>query len=625
MNRLKIPIGRARSLPYNVRMRFAAWLQDRFSPVVFLVCVAAILTRVWVAEDAYITFRAVENLFRGLGLVYNPGENIEVFTHPLWMMCLVVIRGVGLPLHFGSIALGLCFSAAALALLVFRETRSGTRVFPFAALALCSISGFRDFATAGMEFSLVFLLLVLLLRELERGVEERPAWIATLLGLLYLTRPELALLVPYYGLFLLVDLARSLRRSSFALTSPGPRLLGVLAKLLAFGLPLLLLCGSYHAFRFFYYNDLFPNTYYAKSGLDTNYTQGVAYLFHTILWAPALWLLIALTGLLPALQSARRLLPARQYLAFVREVGAGALVALYVVRVGGDFMSFRFLLPSITILTLTLDRFFHGIDTAELVRRCQAWLVARGRELPAEEVGFAVRGGVIALFVALLFWPVPYAWGTVADERQGFTGGIEKNPISLFYAQNYPWGKTGRAFGHLQQCLGYPDFWITNSQAQARCMAGVGLGYFGQAAGPGVKILDEQGLPNREIATAPVLVRWRAGHEHIVTFSEALRRRVLFCSTGEVAYDRVMNTGAGVLVHLDPYLLATVPDIEERLKQLSDLKKQGSAVIPRLEARYGVSVEELGERAETWARNEEFARRRSCWREFEGDLTVFFF
>jgi hypothetical protein len=222
-------------------------------------------------------------------------------------------------------------------------------------------------------------------------------------------------------------------------------------------------------------------------------------------------------------------------------------------------------------------------------------------------------------------YPVPYSRGYVADERQVFTSGFEPNPLTLFVGQNYPWGITGGRFRRLQQCLEYPRFWITNSQAQARCMTGVGLGYFGVAAGPGVRIFDEQGLPNREVATAPVLWRWRPGHEHYVSFTEVLERKALFCSTGEPGYDRVMATRAGILIHLDPDLLATVPDIEDRLERLADLKAQGSPVIPRLEAAYGVTIDKLRERMEGVADDPRTARHNACWNDFGADLKVFFY
>ncbi len=50
----------------------------------------AVLSRIWVAEDAYITFRSVLNMYAGHGLVFNVGENIEASTLPLWTLLVII-------------------------------------------------------------------------------------------------------------------------------------------------------------------------------------------------------------------------------------------------------------------------------------------------------------------------------------------------------------------------------------------------------------------------------------------------------------------------------------------------------------------------------------------------------
>ena len=48
----------------------------------------------WVTEDAFITFRVIENLLNGYGPRWNIDERVQVFTHPLWMFLLVPIVAV---------------------------------------------------------------------------------------------------------------------------------------------------------------------------------------------------------------------------------------------------------------------------------------------------------------------------------------------------------------------------------------------------------------------------------------------------------------------------------------------------------------------------------------------------
>ena len=55
-----------------------------------------ILRAAWLADDAYITIRAVDNLVHGWGPRWNVAERVQVYTHPLWFWCLVpVFAAVG--------------------------------------------------------------------------------------------------------------------------------------------------------------------------------------------------------------------------------------------------------------------------------------------------------------------------------------------------------------------------------------------------------------------------------------------------------------------------------------------------------------------------------------------------
>src|SRR5687768_7432065 len=40
----------------------------------------------WISDDAYITARYADNLAHGHGPVFNVGERVQGFTHPLWFL-----------------------------------------------------------------------------------------------------------------------------------------------------------------------------------------------------------------------------------------------------------------------------------------------------------------------------------------------------------------------------------------------------------------------------------------------------------------------------------------------------------------------------------------------------------
>jgi arabinofuranosyltransferase len=583
----------------------------RFFP--FFLALYAILSRVWVAEDAYITFRTVENLYAGYGLTFNPGERVEASTHPLWAIALIILRGIGIDLHSGSIALGLILSLSGIGILLFDRDRNGQNLFPLATLSLISISGFRDFATSGMEFSLLFFLLVIFYTLIsERELASEPSLFASLLALMYLTRPEMALMVVWYSLFFALE---TIRKAIVRKSASPPRFSSwpeYLGGLLRWGFPILLIAGAYHLFRYTYYGELFPNTYYAKAGLSSYYGQGLKYLAYTVIWSPSVILLVLfISGTL--LFSIRREGLSERNRGYLRDTGAALLLTLYVVRVGGDFMAFRFLLPEIAILALLAHRILKNDPMIPrlLVDRVSIFS-PRFRSLIQRPTVLYLT---MLLYSSFLFIPLPVSKGYVADERRHFID-PGASLFDLAFTSSHPWAKSGRRYGKLQRCLNYDDFWIANSQAYAKCMNGVGLGYFGVAAGPGVRILDEQGLPNREVAKSPVLLRFRPGHEHSLRLSEVLAKRALFCSTGEPGYDRIMKTNAGIVIHLEPDLLATIPDIHARLIALGELKRAGSNIIPRLERIYGVRVEDLAAQSNQWERDTLLRSKNRCWNEF---------
>ena len=59
-------------------------------PLILFALSISFINTAWVAEDAFITFRAVDNLLAGHGPVWNIGERVQVYTHPLWYLLLSI-------------------------------------------------------------------------------------------------------------------------------------------------------------------------------------------------------------------------------------------------------------------------------------------------------------------------------------------------------------------------------------------------------------------------------------------------------------------------------------------------------------------------------------------------------
>lgn len=281
----------------------------------------AVVARAWLADDAFLTLRSVQNALHGWGLRYNAAERVQVYTHPLWMLALLAAIGLTGEVVRTTVALGLGLTLAAAGLLargVARDPRSGG----LAVLALLGSRAALDYGTSGLENPLATLLVVALVWR-ALGPAGEPGGVGALAGvggLLFLTRFDLGLLAAPAVLAAWWR-APDRRRAHRALGA------GALAPLL------------WLAFSTGYYGFPFPNTYYAKLGagiaLGTRLSWGGAYLADAAGRDPFTVLVLALGlgwGLLGRAPRGARPLAL-----------GGLAYLLYVVWIGGDFMAGRFL------------------------------------------------------------------------------------------------------------------------------------------------------------------------------------------------------------------------------------------------------------------------------------------
>jgi arabinofuranosyltransferase len=306
----------------------------------------------WVQEDAFIDFRIVGNLLAGHGPVFNVGERVEADSDPLWVFTLAAVHGL-LPfvsLEWLSVVLGLLgtssgFVLAGRAVQRLGASRDEGLILPIGLLLCSAVAAVWEFATSGLEMGMVFCWIGLAYWLLVRTEQRRSSglWCAFVIGLGPLIRPELLLM----SLVLLVALG-------IVVGAPGWR--GPASLTRRFGLPLLAAAGLpflYELWRMAYYGLLVPNTGLAKSGTGSWWSQGFTYLWNFVapytLWLP---LLLAIPLVVPRL---RRWWSAGDRVGMILLVTpAVAALAdwLYVVRVGGDHMHARLLLPGFFALCL---------------------------------------------------------------------------------------------------------------------------------------------------------------------------------------------------------------------------------------------------------------------------------
>ena len=294
----------------------------------------------FLTDDAFISFRYVRNLVEGHGLVFNVGERVEGYSNFLWVLELAAIwKVLGVAPEHSAPWLSVAYTVGTVGALLwwmFRLPALPHRgLVGWLALGLvCSSATFAVWTSGGgletRQFTF-FIVLAVVFLSLYRGNRWGLLTASLSLAAAAYTRPEGPLIaLCCFGWFLFQRLADSGRlqpdwRELRRLDWPG------LAWLI---LPFVILVAGHFLFRYAYYGEWLPNTYYAKH-VRPWYESGFRYL-----WAAALETGLYLLLPLAWVGLARRWRERRD--------GIYALVLLliaahlaYVMRIGGDHFEWR--------------------------------------------------------------------------------------------------------------------------------------------------------------------------------------------------------------------------------------------------------------------------------------------
>lgn len=480
------------------------------------VLLAGAWSRRWLSDDGFINLRIVEQVWAGNGPVWNATERVETGTSPLWLAALAVVGGVlrFVPLEWVAVSLGIAGTAGGLvaASMAARtlHAEEGAPLVPVGAIVVAAVPAFWDFSSSGLETGLSFLWLgtsgwaLATVACLPQSRARR--WLGTgaLLGLGPLVRPDLALA----ALPLLLALAVAGRRL------PRRWLAGVV--LAAGAAPV-----TFQLYRMAFFAALVPNTALAKEGARSSWRAGWSYAGDHIgtwrLWWPAAALLVVAVAVAAGVSGrnghGRRLVIAGM-------VGGGLLHALYVVRVGGDFMQDRLLLPATFALVLP-------------------WSVVPARRVTVLAAAALLPWAVLAATA----WEPPGQPGGgpadgVVDERAYYVALAGRpNPVTAEDFGSVPYAAGGRLAaasagygrGHLTFRVTSPDErggWVSGADADAPFAVAVdNVGVFGYAAGPAVTVVDVRGLGDPVTSRFRLVgPRGRPGHEKTASPAWVLAR-----------------------------------------------------------------------------------------------------
>ena len=480
----------------------------------------------WTCDDAFISYRYARNLIEGNGLVFNAGERVEGYTNLLWTLWIAAGMVVQVDPETWSSIFGLLAYGAVLVLaLVFhfqlRAVRPATRwTLPVACLALALHADAHVFATSGLETSAftatAFGGYFLVTRGLVSG-SVRPVLSGVLFGLCLVLRPD--------GVVFAALSAAAL----FAFAPRRARDAGLFVATVA------VFWASVTAFRVAYYDDWVPNTYYAKSADRAWYSQGLSYLVsylhkYWVLFAGALAFAWSRRALLRRLSPAPDAGDRFERVHGILSLAFAGVYTLYVVRVGGDFMFARLLVPVAPYLAILFELSLRALSLSR----------------PMVYVELVAAAGLL-----LTFTPRPTTANTwfsgIADERAVYD---DKHVIQT--------AAHAEVLGNFSKGL---PITVAFLGSEARLMY--------EARIP-VAIESETGLTDRTIARQPLAERGRIGHEKRAFVPYLVRTRHAQFATARLAPEflklgrylplRTIQFGpfSAFILHWDPAIMAAL-------------------------------------------------------------------
>jgi arabinofuranosyltransferase len=408
---------------------------------------------------------------------YNPNIRVQSFTHPLWMLVLSAVYFIQVNLLRVSFSAGLVFLALFLslgfsALTVWLLMHNGINQSPVSVLifASCVIfsRAFMDYSTSGLENPLTHFLLALFLWKFFEN-SPRFLMLTFLSALIAINRLDLLLMVIPALVYVFLQDRVAWRKN-------------LLSALLGFS-PLIL----WELFSLFYYGFLFPNTAYAK--LNTGIldrllvAQGFDYFLNSIHWDPLTLFVIGLAGIGVMHERGRKSIVA--YLGVL-------FYLLYLLKIGGDFMSGRFLTAPFLVAAVLLARL--NTFSRQWMQVGLAIIFALGL--------FTVRSTILdsQLPMTLSYLELVDRNG-IADERLVF---FERNSNQGFVIQGIRDTDIGSPFaGHN---------WVFTKFK--KLVFAEAIGKAGYKNGPNIYVVDYYALVDPLLARLPSVdpTNWRIGH-----------------------------------------------------------------------------------------------------------------
>ncbi len=465
----------------------------------------------WVSDDAYITFRVVDNAVHGYGLRWNIDERVQAYTHPLWMLIHIPFYYVYRNIFLLNIALSAAFAAAAVTVAMRSIDASLLHKACLILLPLALSKAFRNHIINGLEAPLMLFLLACFWHSFLRA-PQRMYRLLFITSLVMLTRLDGIVVTCLPVLWRLSNL----RFRDFSI----PRAMAATSPI-----------TGWLAFCLVYYGFLFPNTKYAKlnSGFTTSdyVQQGWHYLEQFRIFDYFGYLCIVLS-LICAVgfvlhTFAKRLTDKRTDTApFVIAPLMATSILLqiaYVIRIGGDFMNGRFFVTPFFLSLILVYYCLSHIRPLALAFIASAMLaIAYSRYNFDREHGYINQYGI---YDERHY----YAWKQALFKKGGF---ISNTLNGAFFAKGPNVIRRQPNDTKVKLNWDIPEDW----QAHKKVIQTGYIGVLGYAADPRLIIVDSLGLADPLIARLPCI----PFESHVGHYLRAIPKGYMYArSTGDMS------------------------------------------------------------------------------------------
>ncbi len=445
----------------------------------------------WISDDAYITFRVVDNAVNGYGLRWNIDERVQVYTHPLWLLIHIQFYYFYRNIFLLDIGISAVLAAAAVGVAMRIMDSGRLHKIVLILLPLALSKAFRNHIINGLEAPLMLFLLAWFWHDYLR-TPERIYRLLTIASLVLLTRLDGIMVMVLPMLWRVVNI----RFRQFSI----PRALAATAPI-----------TGWFAFCLVYYGFLFPNTKYAKlnTGLNTQdyIARGWVYydefkVFDRFGYLIICFSLCCAAGLvLWTLYNRLRDKTTDLRPLIIAPIMGGSILlhVAYVIRVAGDFMDGRFF---VTPLFLAVILIYYALSRVHPLILALITIgmanIAVNRYNYDSTHNYVVRYGISN---ERQF----YAWKQALFRRGGFITDTLNGTLFSGVIRNRP---------HDTKFI--PKTWTLppDFEHNKPVMKTGYIGVTGYTAGPGHIIIDELALTDPLLARLPRRLDyiWRAGH-----------------------------------------------------------------------------------------------------------------